>query len=373
MSSNNSADEKTEDPSVYRLKQARKKGERIYSRELHFFLTMVINCCILWIFSKKIFFYFYKVMNNCLFFNNMYLDDEKNMVLYLENILKEIIIPFTTIIFSITIITLMLAMSLSGSIWNFRKIKFDIKRVSLYQGLKRNFSLQIWKELFKTVLRFVLMMLIFIWYLRLHFIQISMLLFEKSYNYLYYGCSILFFSVLTAVFTLIPMVLLDIYWQYNSYYKRLRMSLYEIKEEFKQIEGNPQIKSRMRQEMKLRLSQKIIFNIDKANVIITNPVHYAVALYYDESKMNAPKIIAKGSGYLALQICTVGKKNLIPILEYPKLARSLYKTGVIGHYITEDFYVIVAEVLAWIWRVQEWRKEGGVFPQKPNDLVDNKY
>lgn len=373
MSLMNSNEEKTEDPSQHRLKEARKQGEKFYSRELHFLLIILIGYFFLWCFLKEIYFYFYKIMVDGLFFDNMYINNEKSIEFYIQKIVKEFIFPSLIFIFSIIIIALIISMCFSGSIYNVKKIHFDINRMNILNGFKKIFSINIWIELFKILLRIILVSVIFLYYLQRHFIQIIGLLFETANSCLYHGCSMIFFSSLFGIIGIIPTVLLDVYLQYKNYYKRLKMTRYELREEYKQIEGNPQIKSRIRQEMRFRMSQKMMFNIKKANVIITNPIHYAVALYYDEFKMKAPKILTKGSGFLALQICKLGKKNLVPILRSPILARTLYSKSKIGDTIPKDLYIIIAEVLAWVWKLKQWKKEGGFVPNQPNDLTNYKH
>lgn len=373
MSFDNSNEDKTEAPSEHRLKQSRKRGDKFYSRELHFLLIILVSYLFLWCFQKKIYFYFNEIMIDSLSFDNMYIDDERSIVFYTQSIIKKFIFPFLIFMLSIIFIALVMSMCFSGSVYNFKKINFDISKINVLTGCKKIFSISTWKELFKVLLRIMIVSFIFVWYFQKYFVQIIGLSFENPNSCLYHGCSIVFLFILVGIIGVVPTVLFDVYLQYKSYYKRLKMSHYELREEYKQTEGNPQIKSRIRQEMKFRKSQKMMLDIKKSNVIITNPVHYAVALYYDESKMNAPKILAKGSGYLALQICRLGKKNLIPILQSPILARTLYNKSKIGDTIPKDLFIIIAEVLAWVWKLKQWKKKGGTLPRKPNDLTNYKY
>ncbi|MDE5285248.1 MAG: EscU/YscU/HrcU family type III secretion system export apparatus switch protein, partial [Buchnera aphidicola] len=133
-------------------------------------------------------------------------------------------------------------------------------------------------------------------------------------------------------------------------------------------EGHPNTKMRIRQQMKLMLRKRMISDVCKADVIITNPIHYSVALKYDSKSMKAPKVIAKGMGEIALKIHEAGIKNNIAIISVPLLARSLYRYAEIGEYIPSALYKAVAEVLAWVWKLRKWKKEGGLIPNKPKNI-----
>jgi len=109
-------------------------------------------------------------------------------------------------------------------------------------------------------------------------------------------------------------------------------------------------------------------DVPKADVIVTNPTHYSVALQYNENKMSAPKVVAKGAGEVALKIREIAAEHRIPLLEAPPLARALYRHTEIGQQIPGALYAAVAEVLAWVWQLRRWKREGGLIPNKPKNL-----
>lgn len=178
----------------------------------------------------------------------------------------------------------------------------------------------------------------------------------------------IFLCVLTILVVMIPIVLFDFFWVTYCFYKKLRMTRQEISDEFKKMEGNPHIKSRIRRTMRTTARRRMLSNVKKSDVIIMNPIHYAVALQYDKNNMSAPKIIAKGSGKLAFKIKNIGNKYSIPIFFSFSLASVLYHYTDVGQYIPNTLYAAVAEVLAWVWKVQNWKEKGGIFPQQPNDF-----
>jgi len=146
------------------------------------------------------------------------------------------------------------------------------------------------------------------------------------------------------------------------------MSRQDIRDEFKQMEGDPHGKGRIGQMLGAAARRRMMEDVPKADVIVTNPTHYSVALQYDENKMSAPKVVAKGAGLIARRIREIGNENRIPMLEAPPLARALYRHAEIGQQIPGQLYAAVAEVLAWVWQLKRWRLAGGQRPVKPENL-----
>ncbi len=146
------------------------------------------------------------------------------------------------------------------------------------------------------------------------------------------------------------------------------MSRQDIRDEFKNQEGDPHVKGRIRQQQREAARRRMMADIPKADVIVNNPTHYSVALQYDENKMSAPKVVAKGAGLVALRIREIGNEHRIPMLEAPPLARALYRHAEIGQQIPGQLYAAVAEVLAWVWQLKRWRLAGGLIPKKPENL-----
>ena len=173
---------------------------------------------------------------------------------------------------------------------------------------------------------------------------------------------------LLVVLGVIPMVGFDVFFQIFSHLKKLRMSRQDIRDEFKQSEGDPHVKGRIRQMQRAAARRRMMADVPKADVIVNNPTHYSVALQYDENKMSAPKVVAKGAGLVALRIREIGAENNVPTLEAPPLARALYRHAEIGQQIPGQLYAAVAEVLAWVWQLKRWRLAGGQRPVQPTHL-----
>ena len=205
----------------------------------------------------------------------------------------------------------------------------------------------------------------YLWY---HWPEMMRLISESPLTAMSNALNLVGLCALLVVLSIIPMVGFDVIFQLYSHFKKLRMSRQDIRDEYKQMEGDPHVKGRIRQMQRAAARRRMMDDVPKADVIVTNPTHYSVALRYDENKMSAPKVVAKGAGLIALRIREIGTEHRVPILEAPPLARALYRHADIGQQIPGQLYAAVAEVLAWVWQLKRWRLAGGQRPVKPENL-----
>ncbi|MDR1849217.1 MAG: flagellar type III secretion system protein FlhB, partial [Zoogloeaceae bacterium] len=178
---------------------------------------------------------------------------------------------------------------------------------------------------------------------------------------------LLTYTFLMVIASMILVVAADVPFQIWQYYNKLKMTKDEVRRENKETEGDPQVKGRIRSLQREAARRRMMAAIPEADVIVTNPTHFAVALAYKEG-MNAPKVIAKGMGELARKIKEIGAEHGIPMLEAPQLARSLYRFTEIDDFIPGALYAAVAEVLAYVYQLNHWRKAGGNYPVPPKNL-----
>jgi len=179
--------------------------------------------------------------------------------------------------------------------------------------------------------------------------------------------NIVVYSFMMIVLSMILIVVIDVPFQLWQHYRKLRMTKDEVKREYKEMEGSPEVKGRIRQLQREAARRRMMSAIPAADVIVTNPAHFSVALAY-KSGMNAPKVLAKGMGDIALKIREIGAEHGIPILEAPPLARALYRHAEIDQEIPTALYTAVAEVLAYVYQLDNWRKKGGQYPMPPRDI-----
>jgi flagellar biosynthetic protein FlhB len=170
------------------------------------------------------------------------------------------------------------------------------------------------------------------------------------------------------VLTLIVVILIDIPYQIISHNKKLKMSKDEVKREHKESEGDPQIKARIRQQQQAMARGRMMSKVPEADVVITNPTHYAVALKYEEHGMTAPILVAKGTDRVAERLCAISDEHAIPRLEAPALARALYHYVDLEAEIPMALYTAVAEVMAWAYQLREFNQHGGEAPPTPANL-----
>jgi len=171
-----------------------------------------------------------------------------------------------------------------------------------------------------------------------------------------------------AIGGLFLVAVVDVPYQMWSHAKKLRMSKEEVKREHKENEGDPHIKGKIRQQQRAAARRRMMQAIPTADVIVTNPTHFAVALKYADGEMRAPKVVAKGVNLVAARIRELGREHNVPLLEAPPLARALYHNVEINREIPGALYGAVAQVLAWVYQLKRYKEDGGTKPDRPTDL-----
>ena len=366
--SGDSEEEKTESPTAHRLDKAREEGQIPRSRELTSLLMLVVGLMILWVGGESMARQMAAMLRAGLNFDHSMVNDDKLIIRHIANLISQAIGALVPVFAGLVLVAIAAPMLLGGVVLSGKSLKFDVGKMNPLKGLKRIVAGQAWAELFKGILKAIIVGCVTWFYLRSHWPEMLRLISESPFNALGHGLNMIAVCGLLILLGLIPMVGFDVFWQLYSFFKGLRMTRQEIRDEHKEQDGDPHVKVRIRQQMRAASRRRMMADVPKADVIVTNPTHYAVALAYNEKKMSAPKVLAKGAGDIALRIRELGVENRIPILEAPPLARALYRHSEIGQHIPGTLYGAVAEVLAWVWQVRRWKREGGLIPKKPNNL-----
>lgn len=226
-------------------------------------------------------------------------------------------------------------------------------RINPIEGFKRIFSKRALMEFFKSILKILLVGYLVYSQVKKNLVWLPQLsLFELETSIFYMTDSIYRMVLQVGLFLLI-VAAADYWWQRREFEDSIKMSKQEIKEEYKQMEGDPLIRSQIRQRQRQMASQRMMQAIPTADVVITNPTHYAIAIEYTPGEMGAPQVVAKGMGHLALRIKDEAKKHNVTTVENRELARALYQTTEVGHEIPADLYPAVAEVLAFVYRLKK--------------------
>ena len=243
----------------------------------------------------------------------------------------------------------------------------DFNRLNPLSGIGRMFSWNSLMELGKAVLKSALVggvAVFLIWGAR---DEIFGLLGEPIESGLAHAGRMVSFAFLVLVLTLALVVAADVPFQLWQYHHKLKMTKEEVKQEMKEMMGDPHVKGRIRSLQAQAARRRMMQAVPQADVIVTNPTHYAVALAY-KAGMQAPKVLAKGGGEVALKIRELGAAHAVPMLEAAPLARALYKHADLDKEIPSALYNAVAEVLAYIYQLAQWRQNGGAFPVPPREL-----
>ena len=359
--------EKSEQPTDSKLKKAKEKGQIPRSRELTSLMILLVGIMLFWIMGTHFVSKLKTIIQQAMLVAHR-TDDDKQIIFNLINLLTAGFWAILPIFVGLVIVAIIAPLSVGGLLFSLQSIKPNLGKLNPISGFKRLFSLRIFSELFKSILKVVLIAFAAALFLIHQFPNMLALPSMYLNNALSQVMQLLIYASLLIVLALIPMVGFDIFYQIWSNLKKLKMSKQEVKDEFKEQEGNPQIKGRIRQMQQAMARRRMMKDVPKANVIVTNPTHYAVALQYDEKTMSAPKILAKGTDNIASKIKQIAQEHQIPQLEAPPLARALYRHGEIGKSIPAELYAAVAQILAWVYQLKRWHRYGGEKPLKPTNL-----
>ncbi|MFD1018198.1 flagellar biosynthesis protein FlhB [Thalassobacillus hwangdonensis] len=240
-----------------------------------------------------------------------------------------------------------------GFMFTTEPLKFDLKKVDPIKGAKKIFSVRAIVELVKSLLKITIIGTItfaVIWLNKHEMMMMSQRSVEGALAF--FGHTTIIMGIAAAIGLLLISVL-DYSYQKFDYEKNIRMSKQDLKDEHKNIEGDPLIKSKIKEKQRQMAMRRMMSEVPEADVVITNPTHYAIAIKYDEDKADAPYVVAKGVDFVAQKIKEIAKANEIMTVENRPLARALYDEVEIGNAVDEQFYKAVAEILAYVYRVQK--------------------
>lgn len=360
--------EKTEDPTPHKREKARKEGQIPRSKELTSVMMLLVGWALMFSSGSYLVRGLSQLLSEGLRFDISAAIETNRMFYQMDNlfgIAMKAVLPFMLGLYITGIASPLL---LGGVNLSAKSIKVDLKRISPVAGFKRLLSKQVLSELLKGVLKVTLVGCagaLFFYLNKSYFIQ---LVNQSVVGALSDAMMLILYALLTVILFLIPVAGYDVFYQIMSNLKKLRMSRQEIRDEFKQQEGDPQVKGRIRQLQRAAARGRMMADVPDADVIVNNPTHYSVALSYKENGMSAPVVLAKGAGEVALRIRELGKEHGIPSLEAPPLARALYRHCEPGEQIPVTLYSAVAEVLAWVYGIRRWRNSGGIKPKSPDNL-----
>lgn len=368
MSDDTDDQEKTEPATPRRVEKAREEGQVARSRELVTFLMLGGGLLGLWVLGAHMSRRLGMVMEQALLFDRRQAFDSNAMLGRIFELGSSAISTLAPLLLVLVVIALVAPLMLGGWSISAQSLAPKLSKLNPAKGLKRMLSGQMLAELGKAIAKSLLVGGIGVWFLMQQRGALVALMGESVAEGLKHAMHLTAGAAGLMVLALVAVVLIDVPYQLWSHGKKLRMTKDEVRRENKESEGDPQIKGRIRSRQQAMARGRMMSRVPEADVIVTNPTHYAVALRYAETSMGAPRVIAKGAGPIALRIRELGEEHRIPMLEAPPLARALYRHVDLDREVPGVLYNAVAEVLVWAMRLRRARAEGGVPPARPVDL-----
>ncbi|THF64201.1 flagellar biosynthesis protein FlhB [Pseudothauera rhizosphaerae] len=360
--------EKTEQPSARRLEQAREEGQVPQSRELSTFLVIMTGVATLWMLGGWFAERMHMLIRRGFHFEREAAFDHTLLLDRLHDILGGALITMLPLFGALLLAAVAAPIALGGLVFSPKVLGLKFDRMDPLKGLGRMFSTHGLMEMVKAALKALLVGGIgamVLWNTRDHIFDLMIEPLEVGMPD--FAETVLFTTLMIAA-SLGLLALLDVPFQLWQYHKKLRMTKEEVKRESKEQEGDPQLKGRIRQMQREMARKRMMAAVPEADVVVTNPTHFSVALKYDAAKMGAPVVVAKGRGETALKIREIAREHDVPMLEAPPLARALYAHCELEQAIPAGLYTAVAEVLAYVYQLNNWMAQGGLPPQAPTAL-----
>jgi len=360
--------EKTEAASPRRLEKAREEGQVARSRELGTFLLLAAGAGTLWIMGVPLYRALHGVVRSGLAFDVRVARDPGVMLALAVDQAGQALWSMLPVFAVLCVVAVLSSVLLGGLVFSTQALAPKFSRLSPLAGIKRMFSAQAGAELLKAVAKAVLIGSVGGYVIWTHHDDMLGLMYASSQEALTHMMAVIALCSVLIVASLLIVVLIDVPWQIWTHLKKLRMSKEDVRKEHKENEGDPHIKARIRQTQRANARRRMMADVPRADVIVTNPTHYAVALRYDEQGQGAPRVVAKGVEAVAARIREVGREHNVPILHAAPLARALHKHVEIGQEIPVALYAALAEVLAWVFQLRAWRPGAGPYPVTPSGV-----
>jgi len=360
--------EKTEPASPGRLEKAREEGQVARSRELVTFVMLVTGLGGLWAMGEMIGGHFGDALRNGLQFERASAFDVSHMMLQAGTAVLHALQALMPLLAMMLVAALVAPMMLGGWLLSTKSLAPNFSKMNPVAGIGRMFSAETLAELVKTIVKSLLVGGVAWWVISGNVTSIMALMSEPVQAALPHTLRLVASSCALIIGSLLLVVAIDVPYQLWSHARKLRMSREDLRQEQKENDGDPQVKAQIRRQQQQMAKRRMMAEVPKADIIVTNPTHFAVALKYLDKEMRAPRVVAKGADLVALRIRAMAEENKIPILEAPPLTRALYRHTQLGDEIPAALYAAVAEVLAWAYQLNRQSSEGGTLPRTPRDL-----
>jgi len=360
--------EKTEQPTGKRLADARKKGQIARSRELNTFAMLIVSATLLLMQGEKIGKGLLEMMRFDFQLSRATIFDPVSLTLYFKQAMIDglmLIAPFFALMVVVAIIA---PISMGGWIFSWDAVSPKLEKMDPIKGIPRLFAMRGIIEMLKALLKIVLVFAVAVVLYKSYISELLGLGVEPPKQSIEHALNIIGMCFLLLSASLIVIAMVDVPYQLWDHNKKLKMTLQEIKDEHKESEGSPEVKGRQRR-MQMEMAQnRMMAEVPKADVIVTNPSHYAVALKYDQNSNSAPKLVAKGVDLIAAQIRNAAIGAEVPLVASPPLARALYYSTELDKEIPQGLYLAVAQILAYVYQLKAAQKNDWRAPLPPENV-----
>lgn len=349
--SSDTSEERQLDPTERRLERAREEGQFAQSRDLTTFLVLVLfAACLLGLGSSLMKGMVTLVQQGLSFGSGQ--DWQEHLIEWASGPLMNTLMWVMAIVIPLWLVSAIapLAMVKFQPVWAF---KLNLGRLDPIEGVGRMFSTQTLAEVFKNILKVIIVFGVGVFYVIGLVGQISVLSRQDVNQALSNSLGLIETGLLLLLLPVLVVAAVDVFIQWFNFSKKMKMSQEELKQEMKESEGSPELKQRLRQRQRQIATSRMMSALEKADVVLANPDHYSVALRYDAEKMRAPIVVAKGMDEMALMIQRVAIDNQVPVARIPPLARLLHRHLKVGEPIPAPLFEVVAKVLAWAYEIKQ--------------------
>lgn len=361
--------EKTEQPTSKKLADAKKKGQVPRSKELNSMTTMVFGSMGLLFMGAFMLAHISAIMKQGFTLSRAEVFDHSAIFEKFEFAVIEAFTGIAPFLVLMTVTAIFTPLLLGGWSFSLESMAFKGDRINPIKGLKRIFSSNGLMELVKAIAKFLVVSVVAVTYMWAKSDDLLSLGVQPLSVALSHGVYLLGMGFLVVSSALIFISAIDVPFQLWDHAKKLKMTLQEVRDEMKDTEGKPEVKSKVRQLQQEMAHRRMMDAVPDADVIITNPTHYAVALKYKHEKMAAPLVVAMGRDLIALRIREIADQHEIEIFEAPPLARALYAHSEINQEIPAQLFFAVAQVLAFVYQLRNARSQGLEMPERPDPYM----
>lgn len=344
--------EKTEEATQQRRDDFRKRGQVAQTRELSSVLVLLTTALMMWGLSRFFLQQLSEMINESMGSFLVQAARDGDMLPATLYVLKRGFMIMAPLMGILTLMGVASTVVQTGFLNNEEVFELKFERLNPVDGLKKIFSLHSFIEGFKSVLKITCIGVVVWWVIKGQVLDIPIIAAFSIEQIIVYAGQITLKILLTVGIFMAVLAAADYFFQRWELEKQMRMTKQEIKEEHKSREGDPMIKARIRRIQREMANKRMMTDVPKADVIITNPTHIAVAIQYDPIKMAAPRVLAKGAGVTAERIKEIARENNIPIMENKPLARTIFKTLKIGATIPRELFTAVAQVLSYVYKLK---------------------